>query len=297
MTMQNAIQKASVLIEALPYIQRFRGKEVVVKLGGSAMDNEESLKTVLQDVVFMEHVGMRPILVHGGGPAISAEMKRRGLKPKFVKGHRVTDAETVKIVAEVLGNVINADIVRKMNELGGRAKGITNEDRETIRARKKLMRIANEKGEEEDVDLGFVGEVTSIDCGMLLDMCMDNVVPVVAPIGADPEGNLLNLQADSLASFIAEQLRPEKIVFLTDTPGILTKPDDESTLVSSLNEEEVQQLIRRGVIDGGMLPKVQGCLSALHAGVEKAHIVDGRVPHSLLLEIFTEKGIGTQIVS
>jgi acetylglutamate kinase len=132
---------------------------------------------------------------------------------------------------------------------------------------------------------------------MLLDMCMDNVVPVVAPIGADPEGNLLNLQADSLASFIAEQLRPEKIVFLTDTPGILTKPDDESTLVSSLNEEEVQQLIRRGVIDGGMLPKVQGCLSALHAGVEKAHIVDGRVPHSLLLEIFTEKGIGTQIVS
>jgi acetylglutamate kinase len=224
-------------------------------------------------------------------------MKRRGLKPKFVKGHRVTDAETVKIVAEVLGNVINADIVRKMNELGGRAKGITNEDRETIRARKKLMRIANEKGEEEDVDLGFVGEVTSIDCGMLLDMCMDNVVPVVAPIGADPEGNLLNLQADSLASFIAEQLRPEKIVFLTDTPGILTKPDDESTLVSSLNEEEVQQLIRRGVIDGGMLPKVQGCLSALHAGVEKAHIVDGRVPHSLLLEIFTEKGIGTQIVS
>ena len=295
--MQQAIQKASVLIEALPYMQNFRGKEVVVKLGGSAMDNEESLKTVMQDVVFMEIVGMRPILVHGGGPAISAEMKRRGLTPKFVKGHRVTDAETVKIVAEVLGNVINADIVRKICDLGGRAKGIINADRKTIRARKKLMRITNEKGEPEEIDLGFVGEPTSIDCGMLLDMCLDNVVPVVAPIGADPEGNLLNLQADSLASFIAEQLRPEKIVFLTDTPGILTNPKDESTLVSTLREDEVHQLIHRGVVDGGMLPKVQGCLDALHAGVHKAHIVDGRVPHSLLLEIFTEKGIGTQIVS
>ena len=295
--MQQAIQKASVLIEALPYMQNFRGKEVVVKLGGSAMDNEESLKTVMQDVVFMEIVGMRPILVHGGGPAISAEMKRRGLTPKFVKGHRVTDAETVKIVAEVLGNVINADIVRKIRDQGGRAKGVINEDRKTIRARKKLMRITNEKGEAEEIDLGFVGEPTSIDCGMLLDMCLDNVVPVVAPIGADADGNLLNLQADSLASFIAEQLRPEKIVFLTDTPGILTNPKDEGTLVSTLREDEVLQLIGRGVVDGGMLPKVQGCLDALHAGVHKAHIVDGRVPHSLLLEIFTEKGIGTQIVS
>ena len=295
--MQQAIQKASVLIEALPYMQNFRGKEVVVKLGGSAMDNEESLKTVMQDVVFMEIVGMRPILVHGGGPAISKEMKRRGLTPKFVKGHRVTDAETVKIVAEVLGNVINADIVRKIRDQGGRAKGIINEDRKTIRARKKLMRITNEKGEAEEIDLGFVGEPTSIDCGMLLDMCLDNVVPVVAPIGADADGNLLNLQADSLASFIAEQLRPEKIVFLTDTPGILTNPKDEGTLVSTLREDEVHQLIGRGVVDGGMLPKVQGCLDALHAGVHKAHIVDGRVPHSLLLEIFTEKGIGTQIVA
>lgn len=295
--MHEAIQKARVLIEALPYIQRFRGKEVVVKLGGSAMDNEDSLCTVLQDVVFMEQVGMRPILVHGGGPAISAEMKRRGLTPKFVKGHRVTDAETVKIVAEVLGNVINADIVRKINELGGRAKGIINEDRKTIRATKKLMPITNEKGQTEEIDLGFVGEPTSIDCGMLLDLCMEGVVPVVAPIGADIEGNLLNLQADTLAAFIAEQLRPEKLVFLTDTPGILTNPKDPSTLVSSLDEAEVNKLIERGVIDGGMLPKVQGCLNALHAGVRKAHIIDGRLPHSLLLEIFTEKGIGTQIVA
>jgi acetylglutamate kinase len=295
--MQEAIQKAGVLIEALPYMQNFRGKEIVVKLGGSAMDREESLKTVMQDVVFMEIVGMRPILVHGGGPAISAEMKRRGLTPKFVKGHRVTDAETVKIAAEVLGNVINADIVKKILDQGGRAKGIINEDRKTIRARKKLMHITNDKGEPEEIDLGFVGEPTSIDCGMLLDMCLDNVVPVVAPIGADSEGNLLNLQADSLASFIAEQLRPEKIVFLTDTPGILTNPKDESTLLSTLCEDEVHQLISRGVVDGGMLPKVQGCLDALHAGVRKAHIIDGRVPHSLLLEIFTEKGIGTQIVS
>ena len=161
--MQEAIQKAGVLIEALPYMQNFRGKEVVVKLGGSAMDREESLKTVMQDVVFMEIVGMRPILVHGGGPAISAEMKRRGLTPKFVRGHRVTDAETVKIAAEVLGNVINADIVRKILDQGGRAKGIINEDRKTIRARKKLMRITNDKGEPEEIDLGFVGEPTSID--------------------------------------------------------------------------------------------------------------------------------------
>jgi acetylglutamate kinase len=295
--MQEAIQKANVLVEALPYIQKFRDKEVVVKLGGSAMDNEDSLRTVMQDVVFMENVGMRPILVHGGGPAISAEMKRRGLTPKFVKGHRVTDAETVKIVAEILGDIINADIVKKIVELGGRARGITNDDRQTIRARKKLMRITNEKGETEEIDLGFVGEVTSIDCGLLLDTCLDNVVPVIAPIGADPEGNLLNLQADSLASFLAAQLRPEKVVFLTDTPGILTNPADENTLISSLSEDDVQRLIQRGVIDGGMLPKVQGCLDALHAGVHKAHIIDGRMPHSLLLEILTEKGIGTQIVA
>ncbi len=295
--MQQAIQKANVLIEALPYIQSFHDKEVVVKLGGSAMDNEESLKTVMQDVVFMEIVGMRPILVHGGGPAISVEMKRRGLTPKFIKGHRVTDAETVKIAADVLGNVINTDIVKKIVDQGGRAKGIINEDRKTLRARKKLMTIANEKGEAEEIDLGFVGEPISIDCGLLLDMILAGIVPVIAPIGADSDGNRLNLQADSLASFIAQQLRPEKIVFLTDTPGILTNPKDESTLVSTLHESEVHQLIHRGVVDGGMLPKVKGCLDALHAGVRKAHIIDGRIPHSLLLEIFTEKGIGTQIIA
>ncbi|MEW6356390.1 MAG: acetylglutamate kinase [Planctomycetota bacterium] len=289
--MQKEIEKAAALVEAMPHIQAFRDKIILVKLGGSAMDREESLRTVLQDVVFMELVGMHPILVHGGGPAISAAMKKRGLKPTFVKGHRVTDLETIDLVADVLWNQINADIVCKINDLGGRAHPVINEDRKTLRARKKLMVV-----DGEEVDLGLVGEMVSIDARKILDLCYDDFVPVVAPIAADSNGNLLNVQADEVAAFTAAQLKPEKIVYLSDTPGILRVPGDESTMASTLTEGEVNKLIADGVIDGGMLPKVNACIQALEAGVNKAHIIDGRVPHSLLLEILTDKGIGTQIL-
>jgi len=289
--MEEAIEKARILIEALPYIRSFRDKIVVVKLGGSAMDSGDALDTVLQDIVFMETVGMRPILVHGGGPEISKEMKRRGLKPKFVKGHRVTDAETIDIVADVLRNKINPDIVSRIKKLGGMAEGVTNEDGKTLRARKKTIVV-----DGEEIDLGFVGEMVGVDCGLLFNLCLRGVVPVIAPVAADETGQKLNVQADSVAAFIASQLRPEKIVFLSDTHGIRTDPNDPESFASSLSEQELAELIEKGIIDGGMLPKVEGCLLALQAGVTKAHIIDGRIPHALLLEIFTDKGIGTQIV-
>lgn len=289
--MRQELEKAAVLIEAMPHIQAFRNKIILVKLGGSAMDHEESIRAVLQDVVFMEMVGMHPILVHGGGPAISAEMKRRGLKPNFIKGHRVTDEATIRVVADVLWNTINADIVRKIGGLGGRGRPVINEDRKTLQARKKLMKV-----DGEEVDLGLVGTMVAIDARKILDLCYEDYVPVIAPIAADSNGNLLNVQADEVAAFIGAQLKPEKILFLSDTPGILRVPGDESSFASTLTEKELNRLIADGVIDGGMLPKVDACLKALEAGVNKAHIIDGRVPHSLLLEILTDKGIGTQIL-
>ncbi|NOZ20442.1 MAG: acetylglutamate kinase [Planctomycetes bacterium] len=289
--MQKEIEKAATLVEAMPHIQAFRDKIILVKLGGSAMDQEESLRTVLQDVVFMELVGMHPILVHGGGPAISAEMKKRGIEPTFVKGHRVTDEQVIDLVADVLWNQINADIVRKINDLGGRAHAVINKDRKTLQAKKKLMEI-----DGEQIDLGLVGAMVSIDARQILDLCYDDFIPVIAPISADSNGNLLNVQADEVAAFTAAQLKPEKIVYLSDTPGILRVPGDERSMASTLKEDEVNRLIAEGVIDGGMLPKVNACIQALEAGVNKAHIIDGRVPHSLLLEILTDKGIGTQIL-
>jgi len=289
--MQQEIEKTAALVEAMPHIQAFRDKIILVKLGGSAMDNEESIRTVLQDVVFMEMVGMHPILVHGGGPAISAAMKERGIEPTFIKGHRVTDETVIDVVADVLWNQINADIVRKIGELGGRAHAVINEDRTTLRAKKKLMTI-----DGEEVDLGLVGAMVAIDARKILDLCYDDYVPVIAPISADSNGNLLNVQADEVAAFTAAQLKPEKIVFLSYTPGILRVPGDESSMASTLTEAELNRLIDDGVIDGGMLPKVDACIQSLEAGVNKAHIIDGRVPHSLLLEILTDKGIGTQIL-
>lgn len=289
--MKDAIEKAGTLIEALSYIQTFRNRIVVIKLGGAAMEGAE-LTALLTDVVFMEAVGMRPVLVHGGGPAISKAMKEKGIEPVFVKGRRVTDAATLDIVKSVLVGVINKDIVERIRALGGRAQGVSPDANSSVFAKQLLM--TDEKG--ESYDLGLVGEVTRVQTDFIRDFCEARVVPVIAPLGVDEQGQAYNINGDSVAAEIARALNAEKLVYLTDTHGIYTDPNDESTMASHLSEAQITDLVTRGVITKGMLPKVEGCLAAIKSGVRKAHIIDGRIEHSLLLEIFTSRGIGTEIV-
>jgi acetylglutamate kinase len=294
--MEDAIKKASVLIEALPYIQQFSGKPVVIKFGGSAMENDAVLDDVLEDVVFLAAAGIRPIVVHGGGPQISAAMKQAGLSPTFVQGHRVTDADTLAVVVRVLSEVINADIVRRILALGGRARSTFRQGRSLLRARKKLTAVKGRDGRPEELDLGYVGEVTSVDAGGMLADAADGVVLAVPPLGQDEAGQLYNLNADTAAAAVAGAVQAEKIVFLSNVHGIMADPANADSFLSTVGEREVQSMIERGVVSGGMLPKVSACIAALDAGVRKAHIIDGRLPHSLLLEIFTDKGVGTQIL-
>jgi acetylglutamate kinase len=287
-----AIEKAGVLIEALDYIQSFRNRIVVIKFGGAAMEGVEELSATLTDVVFMEAVGMRPVLVHGGGPAITQAMKDRGKDPVFVNGRRITDAETIGIVKDVLVGRINREIVEQIRTLGGRAQSISPDSNSCIRARQLVMK--DEKG--KPYDLGLVGEVSKVNTDVIRDYCEARVVPVIAPLGVGDDGQIFNINADTVASDVAVALTAEKIVYLTDTHGIYTSAHDESSLASHLSEKEIKDLIARGVITSGMLPKVEGCLAAVKSGVRKAHIIDGRIMHSLLLEIFTTRGIGTEIV-
>lgn len=294
--MEDAIKKASVLIEALPYIQQFSGKPVVIKFGGSAMENEAVLDDVLEDVVFLAAVGIRPIMVHGGGPQISAAMKQAGLSPKFVQGHRITDAETLAVVVRVLSEVINADILRRIRARGGCARSTFLHGRSLLRARKKLMAVKDQVGRPEEIDLGYVGEVASVDAqGMLADAA-EGVILAVPPVGQDEAGQLYNLNADTAAAAVAGAVQAEKIVFLSNVHGIMADPGNPESLLSTVGVQEVQSMIARGIVSGGMLPKASACIAALDAGVRKAHIIDGRRPHSLLLEIFTDKGVGTQIL-
>jgi len=290
--LQEAIRKAGVLIEALPYIQSFHNKIVVVKFGGSAMDVGGDLSNLLTSLVFMSQVGMRPVLVHGGGPMISAEMKRRGKSPTFVKGRRVTDPETLEIAESVLIDSVNRDIVESIWSLGGRSVGMHVRQHGCLYAEK--LFLTDENG--ETLDLGFVGRVTRIDADRVRSFCDAGIIPVIAPLAKDANGAVLNVNADSAASVVAGQLGAEKIVFVADVHGIMADPEDRGSLLSSVSEEQIADLIARGVITGGMQPKVEACLEAIRAGVGKAHIIDGNIPHSLLLEIFTDKGIGTEII-
>jgi acetylglutamate kinase len=294
--MEEAIRKAAVLIEALPYIQRFSGKPVVVKFGGNAMENAAILEDVLEDVVFLASVGIRPVVVHGGGPQISAAMEDAGLVPQFVHGHRVTDERALEVVVRVLSDEINAEVCRVIEAHGGRAKSTFQAGRSRVRARRKAMRVAGDDGTEADVDIGFVGEAVGIDDAGLQAELADGTVLAVPPIGQDESGQLYNINADTAAAAIAGALGAEKIVFLSNVHGIMTEPGNEDTLLSTVEESRVEALIADGIITGGMLPKVAACIAALDAGVGKAHIIDGRLPHSLLLEIFTDRGVGTQIV-
>ncbi|MGB9661838.1 MAG: acetylglutamate kinase [Moorellaceae bacterium] len=281
------LEKTGILIEALPYIRKFYGKTVVIKYGGHAMLNCELKQAVMQDVVLMHLVGMRPVLVHGGGPEITHMLERLGKKSEFIRGQRVTDAETMEIVEMVLVGKINKEIVAQINRIGGKAIGLCGKDGNLIEAVKQT---------EGGADLGFVGQVRQINPGIIETVIAEGYIPVVAPVGVGPEGESYNINADYVAGELAVALKAHKLVLLTDVEGILADPRDPASLLSSVEVSKVPGLIEAGIISGGMIPKVQCCIRALEGGVATTHIVDGRLPHAILLEIFTDKGIGTMVV-
>ena len=279
------MQKAAVLIEALPYIQRFNRKIVVVKYGGSAMVDEELKKKVIQDVVLLKLVGFKPIIVHGGGKEISRWVGKVGMEPHFVNGLRVTDEPTMEI-AEMVLNKVNKSLVQLVNELGIKAVGISGKDGMMLKCHKKLSKGG---------DIGFVGEVDEVDPQVIYDLLEKDFLPIVCPVGMDDEFNTYNINADDAACAIARAVNAEKLAFLTDIEGVYLDPDDKSTLISELTVSKAKALIEAGNIGGGMLPKLNNCIDAIENGVSRVHILDGRIPHCLLLEIFTDKGIGTAI--
>lgn len=288
--MEKYIEKAKVLSEALPYFRKFYGKTVVIKYGGSAMEDEAVREKTASDIVLMKYVGMNPVVVHGGGKAISDVMSKMGKKPVFRNGLRVTDGETKEIVEMVLVGRINKEVVTLINRAGGKAVGVCGKDGDLIRSRKYYPK------DSPDVDMGFVGEVSEINPDLIKALEQNGYIAVVAPIGIGENGETYNINADSVAGEIAAALKAEKLVLLTDTPGILKEKGNDSSLISTVRLPEIKDLISAGVIDGGMIPKVEACECALKAGVSKTHIIDGRILHSLLLEIFTDKGVGTQII-
>jgi len=291
--LEELIERARILVEAMPYINIFRGATIVIKYGGNAMIDEELKRTVIQDIVLMEHVGMRPVVVHGGGPEISTLMKKLGMKPRFVEGQRVTDAETLDVVEMVLAGKLNGEIVNRINHAGGHAVGLSGKDGGLIAARK--MGI-NDSAKGVSADIGFVGEVEEIRPGIISLLAENQFIPVISPLGVDETGQTFNINADSVAAEIAASLRAAKLILITDVKGIYREPGDESSILPTICVSEVEDLIKSGVITGGMIPKVRGCVKAIMAGVSKTHILDGSVPHSLLLELFTDRGIGTQII-
>lgn len=291
--MEKLIEKAKTLIEALPYMQTFRGKTFVIKYGGSAMTDEALMQGFAQDIVLLRYIGINTVIVHGGGPQIGATMERMGKKPAFVCGQRITDAETMDIVEMVLGGKLNKEIVALINRAGGRAVGLTGKDAGLIQARKlKMRRKSEETGAEETIDIGLVGEVAEIRPTVLETLEQEGFIPVIAPIGVGENGEAYNINADTVAGSVAGALKAEKLILLTDQAGIL---DKDKNLIPSLNKKKVEALVSSGVIAGGMIPKTRSCIQALDAGCSKAHIIDGRVPHALLLEIFTKEGVGTEI--
>ncbi len=277
--------QAEVLIQALPYIQRWSGAIFVVKYGGAAMGGNGFAAQVMQDLVLMHCVGIRPVLVHGGGPEISELMKRVGKQPQFVNGLRVTDAETMELVEMALTGKTNPRLVALIQQQGGRAVGLSGKDGNLIRARKL----------EAEVDLGFVGEVEQIHPEVVLNALAGGYIPVVSPVGLGADGETYNLNADFAAGALAGALKAEKFILMTDVPGVLSDPDDPRSLISELSREQAQRMLETGRVSGGMIPKLQACLHALEQGCPRAHIIDGRIPHALLIEVFTDAGIGTMI--
>jgi len=290
--MEKAIAKAGALIEAMEYIQRFRERIVVVKLGGSILDDTSLEKKLLTDIAFMATVGMRPIIVHGGGKAITRAMNEAGLEPVWVQGRRYTDKRTLTIAEHTLVHKINTPLCEMLNELGCEPMGLHSLGSCALFA--ETLRLAGEDGRK--IDVGLVGQVTNVNGQLLRKLCADGTIPVIASVAKDKAGGKLNVNADSAAGMVAAEVVAEKLVVVSDTHGIRTDIDDPESWVSSLNEERIKEMIDAGIITDAMFPKVEACITALDAGVSKAHIIDGRIPHSLLLEIYTDKGIGTQIV-
>ncbi|MDA8416956.1 MAG: acetylglutamate kinase [Betaproteobacteria bacterium] len=285
-----AERKSLVLIEALPYIQRFHGKTIVVKYGGNAMTDVALQEKFAHDIVLLKLVGMNPVVVHGGGPQIGELLKRVGKQSEFIQGMRVTDDETLDVVEMVLGGLVNQDIVTLINKAGGNAVGLTGKDGNFIRARKLKLRTPDTS--EEGIDIGQVGEVVSIDPGIVNLLCHQNFIPVIAPLGVGDEGEAYNINADLVAGKLAVTLQAEKLLLLTNTAGVL---DRHGEVLTGLNAGKVHMLIQDGTISGGMLPKIACALDAVQNGVKTAHIIDGRVPHAVLLEVLTDEGIGTLI--
>ncbi|ABO48822.1 N-acetylglutamate kinase [Desulforamulus reducens MI-1] len=286
--MISPLEKAGILVEALPYIKKFSGKTIVIKYGGHAMLNADLKKAVMTDLVLMKFVGINPVVVHGGGPEITGMLHRLGIESQFVSGLRVTDAPTMEVVEMVLGK-LNKEIVALINGLGGRSVGLSGKDANLI--------MANKKYSNDCQDIGFVGEVTGVNPQLLQTVIQEGYIPVVSPVGISTEGETYNINADTVASAIATALKADKLIILTDVEGILEDRQDKGTLISTVKMEDIPRLIERGVIQGGMIPKVECCMQAIQTGVATTHILDGRVPHSILLEVFTDKGIGTMVVS
>ena len=288
-------EEVNVLVEALPYLMEFKDKTVVIKYGGNAMVNEDLKNKVLKDIVFLHCAGIRPVVVHGGGPEITSMLKKLDKKSEFVNGLRITDAETVEIAEMVLVGKINTELVNLINRQGGRAIGLNGKDANMIMAKKHMAEVY-ENGEIRPIDIGFVGDVEKINVQIIEDLLDNGYIPIIAPTGVGNNGESYNINADSVAGEIAGALKAEKLLLLTDVRGIFTDYRDESTFISTLTFEKAQELMIKGNIDGGMIPKVKACITALSEGARKTHIVDGREPHSILMELFTDAGIGTEVV-
>lgn len=284
--MVTPLEKASILIEALPYIKQFYGQTVVIKYGGHAMINPQLKEAVIMDAILMKFVGMHPVLVHGGGPEIDAMLERLGHQSKFINGLRVTDQETMEVVEMVLVGKVNKDIVARINSNGGKAVGLSGRDGNLIQA-----------APMDGGQLGLVGDVKQVNPEILLTVMAQGYIPVVAPTGVGVDGQSLNINADHVAAEIAVALKAKKLVLLTDVAGIFARREDETSLISAVSLNEIPQLITQGIITGGMVPKVECCVRALQGGVSKTHIIDGRVPHSILLEVFTNQGVGTMVIN
>lgn len=293
--MDGLIAKAEVLIEAIPYIRKYFGKTFVIKYGGNAMINEDLKRGVMQDIVLLKFLGVNPVLIHGGGPEITQMLNRVGKKSQFVQGLRVTDAETMEIVQMVLVGKLNKEIVAKLNLLGAKAVGLSGQDANLLVAKKTAPTMPDDY-QGEIPDIGFVGEVIKINTGVLEELIASNYIPVISSVGVGEDGASYNINADTAAGELAAALRAEKLIMLTDVEGIFEDYQDKSSLISALKVERAYQMINQGQIDGGMIPKVQACITALKAGVNRTHIIDGRQLHSMLLEILTDRGIGTMVV-
>ena len=288
-------QQVQTLMEALPYLSNFKDKTIVVKYGGNAMLNDELKNKVLQDILFLQYAGMRPVVVHGGGPEISRQLEQAGKKSEFVGGLRVTDAESAAIAEMALVGKINTDLVGRLNALGGKAVGLNGKDANLLKAKKYLADVY-ENGEVNLVDIGFVGSVKEVNTDLINCLLDGGYIPVIAPTGVGDEGETYNINADVAAGEIAGALKAEKLLVLTDVRGIYSAYPDESSFISTLTFEKAHELILKGSIDGGMIPKVRSCIKALSGGAKKTHIIAGRAEHSILMELFSDKGVGTEVV-